>query len=221
MEQEKLITALKELKNISPRKEWVGLAKVQLFQTPKVMVPQKAMFTGWFAPRRLAYSFAALLVVVVGVYGALNFSMPSGNLSTASLADAENTVAIFKVKSQNLSQAPKNKTQDVSAALKEVKVAAKNVTDAIKSNPQLASKVALEVNNNKTYLDVAGANTSSEVSDMYEAIVTPLIADLDNRTLTKEEQVEFDRIKTSLKKTKDYTTALRDILLISRAGESK
>ncbi len=229
-----LISKLKELKSISPRKEWVTLAKTQMFQAPTSPVLPQATFMGAVRTRfngsplfsrGLVYSFAALLIVVVGVYGMtkLPLSLHGGAKNPAALLAAqtslENNVKLLETKSQDLAEASKSKTTDLSAPVKAVKEVAKNITDSIKKDPELASKVALDINNNKTYLDVAGGNNSAEVSDMYKTIVVQMIKDLDGTTLTKDQEAELARIKTSLAKDPDYPTALRDILLISRAGQ--
>lgn len=236
MENSQLIAKLKELKNVSPRKEWVSLAKTQMFAeiTPAMQVAQKATFGGIlsniFSKKQLAYSFAALLVVAVGLYGMVNFPITggiNGTQNTAALVLAEtnlkNNVELLKATSQNLSEISKAKVKpaDISVAVNAVKEVAKSITQTLKKDPELASKVALEVNNNKTYLDVAGGNASSEVEDMYKVIVVQMIKDLDGTTLSEDQETELARIKASLKTGNDYTTALRDILLISRAGENK
>ncbi len=225
MEEVQLIAKLKELKSISPRKEWVLLTKAQLFKA-EVFPQEKAIFTSLWSNivnvvsrKQVVYSLAALAVVIAGTYGIMKFPLPfamdAAKSSTASLAietNLKNNVQTFITKSQNLSDASRNKS-GVLVALKEVKEAAKSVTETIKKDPQLASKVALEINNNKTYLDVAGGNTSNEVSGMYEAVVVPLIKDLVARTLNSDQAKELKRIKDDLAANGDYAVALRDILI--------
>lgn len=232
MEDLQIISQLKTLKNVSPRKEWVILAKAQLFENAADAAPAKASFVGIWQQaagvifrKELAYSLAALLLVIGGAYGFMNFPIPSmtnpaKNAAALSVVESnlKSNVEVLKAKSQDLSSASQQKSTKTAVALSEVKAAAKTITETIKKDPQLASSIALDINNNKVFLDIAGGNASSEISDMYKTIATQMIKDLDGTTLNEDQAKELDRIKASLHANADYATALRDILLISRVN---
>ena len=56
------------------------------------------------------------------------------------------------------------KSEEFSVVIKEIKEASRELTDAIKKDPQFAKDVALDINNNKTYLDVPGSDDLKETS---------------------------------------------------------
>ncbi len=230
MNEKDLINKLQGLKQIKPRQDWVVLAKSEIFRNNVASYnnPQKAVFTSIFGAifqRKLAYSLAVFLFIFVGIAGVMKYGslVSDNNVAVQSpeiLASLENNVAQFKVKSQTLAEATKDRA-DSSLALREIKNVAKELTSAIKKDPQLAKKVALDINNNKTLLDISGSNDVNEVSNMYETIVLSLMKDLNQRTLTQYQTQELKRIKDYLKDSEDYTTALRDILLISQVSETE
>lgn len=234
MTEQELISKLQGLKQIKPNTQWVSLAKTEIFKNnfASYSNPQKAVFTNIFSAifqRKMAYSLAVLLFVFVGISGVWQYTSLVGDNNQESkptqespiaLAEVKNSVESFKVKSQNLADMVTNK-EDASLILSEVKNTAKELTMAIKKDPQLAKKVALDINNNKTLLDISGANSVSEVSNMYETIVVSLMKDLEERSLTADQSTELERIKTYINDRQDYITALRDILMISQVSENK
>lgn len=230
MTEKDLIQKLQGLKQIKPSQDWVVLTKSEIFSNTVAPygAPQKAVFTNIFGvifQKKLAYSLAVLLMAFVGGFGVMKygFLVSNNNVAVQSpeiLASIQSNVEQFKVKSQTLAEATKDQV-NVSVALNEVKNVAKELTSAIKKDPQLAKKVALDINNNKTLLDISGSNSVNEVSNMYETIVVSLIKDLDERTLSQDQDQELKRIKKYLKDSEDYTVALRDILLISQVSETE
>jgi len=178
--------------------------------------------------RRLAYALAVFLFTVVGVFGVAKYHMSTNNVSvkvseqsTADFKAIRNSVESFKMKSQALAQVSKTKSQDFSSAVREVKDAAKELTDAIQKDPQLAKVVALDVNNNKTYLDVPGGGDLKESSDaLYKVIVDPLIEDLKERSLTKNQESALSVVEEKDNKG-DYIGALQDALLLINSTDDK
>jgi len=234
MTEKDLINKLKGLKQIKPRQEWVSLAKSEIFNNSFVQDKafQPAVFSSVFSntynaifQRKFAYSLAVFLFVFVGISGVINYGFPQDkNTSSQTALVTENTVKSnvesFKAKSKTLAEATTDKT-NTALALSEVKSVAKELTVSIKKDPQLARTVALEINNNKTLLDISGGNDVNEVSNMYKVIVVSLMDDLSDRTLSVDQTEELQRIKNYLKDNGDYITALRDILLISKVSENK
>ena len=230
MTEKELITKIQSLKQIKPSQNWVVLAKSEIMAKPVAMAPVTStsftdMIVGALLQRRMVYSLATLMLVVTGVFGMMqvlpkpeNKGM-SFNQQSPEVVALRNNVAEFKLKSQNFADAALSSPEAKVLAVMQVKTAAKELTDAIKKDPSLARTVALDVNNNKTLLDVAGGNTVNEVSDMYETIVVSLMKDLDQATLNQDQAKELERIKKYLEVNHDYATALRDILLISKVNE--
>ncbi len=236
MTEQKLISKLQELKQIKPRKDWAFSVKMSILGSDAVVkkvsqgLTYKEMFSGilsLFNKRKLAYAFAVFLFVFAGGFGFMKVLPNDANMkiskeSTAALVAIKSDVEIFKVRSKTLSEITKTDPKNVSLAVKEVKSAAKSLTDAIQKDPQLVKSVALEINNNKTYLDIVGGNDSTEVNDLYKTVVDYLIEGLEkNRiNLTEDQKKTLDKI-ADLRDKGRYVYALESILLLNASIESE
>jgi len=237
MTEELLILNLQSLKNIKPSTEWAVSVKANIFASPAIqkeiaakpayqtLIPQiiSSMYS-----RKLAYSFAVFLfLAVAGIVGVAQYNSSGPTVANnTQKAPSRNLIAIksnvedFKTKSKNLSQIANLKTEDIALAVKEVKEVAAEITDAINKDPELAREVALEVNNNKTLLNVQGSEDLKETSDnLYGLIVEQLIKDFDKMSLADGPQKSVDRIK-SLFEQKKFMSALEDALLLDMAIKS-
>ena len=94
--EKQLIDSLKQLKEIKPRKEWALLLKSQILAEKQVTVaeiktaekPTKSIgildiFSSLFFQRKLAYSFAAALLLIIGIFGLVRYTMPGDLLFPA------------------------------------------------------------------------------------------------------------------------------------------
>jgi len=195
----------------------------------------KVIFT-----KKLAY---ALPVFLLTTAGAVVFLMNNGfppdkpkialSPFAASVLESDNNIIdnniikdnlvndnleMFKIRSQYLANAARDK-QDVAMAVQEVREAAKNLTDIIHNNPKAAKSIALDVNNNKTYLSMTGEYDLKETSDaLYKAIDSQMIEDLKKATLTEEQEETLQYI-IDLYNERKYSAALENILLFNIARE--
>ncbi len=243
MTEKELISCLQSLKQIKPRENWVFFAKNQILNPSTSLGARNNVFDNKMVrssvlsdvfkvifQRKLAYVLAAFLLVVSGLFGFMKYDLTN---KTADLADVkvtqqshENLTAIkssvedFKTKSRNLSDAVKDKAQNPDLAIRQVQEAAHKLTDALQKNPELAKVIALDVNNNKTYLDIPGGNDASEVNNVYKTIDDQLIKDIEKASLTKDQEDEFTRIKDFYANGGDYSIVLRDILLMNASRDS-
>jgi hypothetical protein len=229
--QKQLISKLKELKQIKPTNEWVSLSKMNILGSDvsvykEVLQPaRQATFSNIFSSifqRKLAYAFAVLLLMFVGTVGVLkyetsNTAKVAGNLQSDAVAQntLKSNLEDFKVKSQNLATALKDNSENSTVAIKEVKDAASKLTSELQKNPELAKTIALDINNNKSLLDIPGGNDTPQVVNIYEELDKQLIEDLKKVSKTKDQQDEFDRIEKSYNEGLDYATVLRDLLLMN------
>ena len=237
MNEKELISKLRGLKQIKPRKDWVVLVKNQILGSNVVEneVNNKPVYGEIllnifkaFFQKKFAYALAVFLVIVIGMFG----FMKSGFIndadipkiveqSPAALVAIKNNVETFKIKSKNLADVAKYSMKDASLALalKEVKDIAIELTDAIKKDPQLAKAIALEINNNKTYLNIEGGDDLKETSDiLYKTIAEQRIKDLKNTTLTESQQKGLKIAERSCN-DKKFTNCMEDVLLLSMAVE--
>ncbi len=227
MTEQELISRLQSLKQIKPRENWVVFAKSKIFEVKPAKSSVFSEIMGSIFQRKVAYAFAAFLFVVAGLFGFMNYGLPTKTIDIqVAKQSQENLVAIkssvedFKVKSKNLSQIAQSNPKDIKLALKEVKEAAAELTNAIKNDPTLAKEVALEINNNKTYLDIQGGGDLKETSDiLYKTIDEQMIEDLEATTLTESQQ-EALSIAKGLYEEGKYSNALESILLLDMAMKS-
>lgn len=240
MTEQELISKLQSLKKIKPRESWVVLAKSQILDHSTSLGAKNKVFEdktvkssvfsdilGMIFQRKLAYALAAFLFVVAGLFGVMKYNAPNDTTdvkivqqSQESLVAIKSDVEDFKAKSKNLSQIAQSNSQDITLAVKEVKEAANELTKAIKNDPQLAKEVALDINNNKTYLDIAGGDDLKETSDiLYKTIDEQMIKDLENTTLTESQQKALN-IAKDLYNERKYSSALESILLLDMSMKS-
>ncbi len=74
MQEKQLINKLKELQQIKPRKDWVILVKNQILENKQVVQEKQkfgflALLSSLIYQRKLAYAFATLLFIMVGMFG--------------------------------------------------------------------------------------------------------------------------------------------------------
>lgn len=238
MTEEKVIVKLRELRQIKPKGDWVLLAKNQLFEEKKFpelrtqkVLPQKTMFTGISAvlfQKKFVYAFSAMSLVLIGLVSAVQYSLQDngGNIakeSPAALVAIKSNLETFKEKSKNLADVAKNNTNDVPLVIEEIKQVAKEITNALEKDPKLAKEIALEVNNNKTYLDISTVEGSSELKEtsdiLYKTIDEQMIKDLEGATLNESQQETLKVIK-DLYQQKRYANTLESILLLNAAMQS-
>ncbi len=225
MTEQELFSKLQTLRQIKPRENWVtftrnqilvnSIVKDNLVHTPTY----KGLFLNSFSSlfqRKLAYALAGFLFIV-GVLGFIslpNKQVALKDASPAALVEIKSNVETLKTKSQNLAKADNNKSGDITLQIKEANDAAKELTKAIEKDPQLVKEVALDVNNNKTYLNVVGENDLKETSDtLYKIIDSQMIEDLDKTTLTEDQQKTLDMVKDLYDQGK-YSSALENALLL-------
>jgi len=250
----KLAEQIKQLKHIKPRQEWVVLAKSEIFAGHSSVIPAKAgiqnksansgfrvkpgmtsWFFGIFAPRRLAYSFATLIFIIVGLVGFAQHTMP-GDLffpvrkiaeqSEAALTGQtgiRQNVAALNNRINDLAKVAKQgKIENISPAIDEINtnaaVLAKNLKENNVEDAATIKEIAVGL---KVLASVSGADFSEtpQIKGLYQAVVENQIADLEKATLTETQQQNFDEIK-SLYEEQKYIEALEKILLIDINADS-
>jgi hypothetical protein len=222
--EKQLIESLKQMKEIKPRKEWASLLRSQILAEKKVEVAeQPAQFSGFknafsamFFQKRMAYSLAALLILMAGVFGALKL-LPVGETSQKDIASLTGQSALLK---QNV-EALNNKISNLSAsnssklAINDID---KNVSDLAKTlkstsvkDPQTLKEI---VSSLKTLADISGDKTDlasdPNVQDLYQTVVQSQIADLQKTTLTSDQKNILSEAQDLYNKG-DYSGALEKI----------
>jgi len=234
--EKQLISQLKQLKEIKPNKEWAVLLKSKIIteQKPVVIKAQSISFTdiirSVFYQRKMAYSFAALFLMVVGVLGFANYTMPGDLLfpvkkiaeqSQAALtgqSGLRQNVAVLNSRINDLAQVSKDGRKDsISSAISEVETNVTALVNNLKTGTADATTIKEIVSSLKTLADVPGTDlsTNQDVKDLYQAVVQAQIADLNKATLTDDQKEVLSEIQELYLQGK-YTDALEKILLINQ-----
>lgn len=228
MEEKELISKLQVLKEIKPNQEWVVLAKREILGNPAPVMAnpvRKATFSSIlsvFSNRGLVYAAIALMVVFIGASGLLEYKLSNdvkvADKSAASLVALRNNIQALKMNAQTLSKAVEDKNDaDATSAAQKVASVAKSLTQEVKNNPQLAREVAMELQSNKTLLDVNGqANVKAASDDLYKALVTEELGvyNPNRANLTVDQQQKLDEANALYAKG-EYENALETVLLIN------
>jgi len=244
--EKQLIDQLRTLKDIKPRQEWAVLLKSQILSEskPEEVFVQKVgnweigkFIESWKLviensfSRRLAYSFATLLFMIVGVFGFAQLTVPGDLLfpvkklaeqSQASLIGQpkiKQDVATLNSRINDLAQVAKaGRTDSMPSAISEINANVKDLAKRLKDNPtqdaQTFKDIAISL---KTLADVPGTDLSAnpDVENLYQTVVQSQIADLEKTTLTDEQKIILEKVK-GLYDNEKYADALEEILLISK-----
>lgn len=237
MTEKQLISKLRELKQVKPRKDWVLLVKNEILKKEAVInQPAQADFAGLFSSTckavfqsKMAYSFATLLFIFAGAFGFVQYN----TISKDTLLLAENTAEQFqaalmaetsvkstfetlKKKSNDLATVKTQKDGNVSFATKELNDVAKSLTDAIVKDPSLAKKVAMGIASDQTLMAVFSVDDLKESSDdLLRTLDDQMIEDIQKSkaTFTKERQDAVEEV-LELYNEKKYAQAFEELLLI-------
>jgi len=220
MNQKELINSIKQLKEIKPRKEWAVLLKSQILaekQSEVIVVKNPAksvsfldIISSVFLQRKLAYAFAVILFLIVGVFG-LTKLLPAGepNKQTASLTNQTEL---------------KQNVADLNTKVTEL---AKNLNTNSLKDPNTAKQIADDVQKikqlqAKTLADVSGASDEKSLNDAVvlanstlASLVMGEINDLNNTSLTDDQKTILSQAEDLYNQGK-YTDALEKILLINK-----
>jgi hypothetical protein len=207
--EEQLIGQIKMLKEIKPNQKWASLLKSQILAEAKAeekIIAKPAEFAGFsnifssiFAQRKLAYSLAAVLILIVGAFGIARL-LPFGTVSQKSTASLTvNQIAKLDPKV----------VADINSKIK-------NLTQTLKQNPgqtpQAIQGIAASL---KTLSDVPGIDLTAnpDAQDLYKTVVADQII-ADQKTTLTEAQKKILADTVQLYNTGKYSDALEKILSI-------
>jgi hypothetical protein len=232
-----LINQLKELKTIKPNQEWASLLKAQILEgKTEIMAQQPAKFIGFSGgfsaifQRRIAYAFATLVFMIVGVLGFAQYTTP-GDLLFPVKKLAEQSEANLTGKTglnQNMASLSNRindlalvteggKKNNVTSTISEISASASDIAKDIKNNkvndPAALKEIAASL---KTLASVSKTDLSLDpgVKDLYETIAGAQISDLKKSTLTAEQEKILISAEDLYSQGK-YSDALEQILQIS------
>lgn len=235
--EKQLIESLSQLKEIKPRKEWAVLLKSQILAERKeTLVRAKSVgimdvLSSVFFQRKLAYSFATLLFIIIGLIGFAKYTVPGDLLFPVRVATEESTAALsgqsglkqnivaLNNRINDLAQvAREGKKDNIPSAINEVSANVSALAKNLKNNPTKDPETLKEIASSlKTLADVPGTDLSQnqDVKDLYQTVVQNQISDLQKTTLTDEQQKILTGAEDLYKQGK-YADALEQILLINK-----
>ena len=225
MTEKQLISQLKGLKEIKPRQEWAFSLKSEILSTKpetnfKFQISNFKFFFEFLTQKSLAYSFAAFIFVIAGLFGFAYYTMPGDEAFPAALsrqASLEQDVALLNSKLKDLAAAvAEGKRGSVPSVIKEISANASQLAKSLKDGEIKDPKTIKEIASSlKTLADVPGADLSASpaVENLYQTIVESQITDLEKSTLTDSQKETLTQIKELYNQEK-YTDALEKILTL-------
>jgi hypothetical protein len=245
MNKNELVDTIKQLKQIKPNQEWASLLKSQILnpveQKQAIFVAEKPVekvgimevISGILFQKKFVYASATLVFMVIGIFGFARFTMP-GDMFYPVKKIAEQTqqtpLQIAYNRSEDLVKVVKeNKTQNLASSISEYNAsmsdAVKNLTDSLskdndkKSVAEIVNEVK-KIQENQKQLETLGVNMGdssamSELDSTLSTIVKNQIADLDETTLTDEQQKILTEVKDLYEQGK-YSEALEGILQMDK-----
>jgi hypothetical protein len=240
MTEKEFISKIRELSQIKPRKDWVVFAKREILGEEPNLREQFSdileIFPRIVFQRKFAYAFSVILLVLIGTFGFAQNTVP-GDLLFPMKKITEKTQAVFiaekakydlEVANKRLEDLTKiaqtNRVKNIAPAISEfqasVSEAAKNlVKEETKKDSETIKKIALEVKKleeNKQKVESLGIviEESEELDNALAQIIEREIENLENSTLTEEQEKLLEEAKEEYNKG-DYSEALIKVLYIS------
>ena len=206
-------------------------AEIKVAEQPSKSVGIMDVLSSVFFQRKIAYAFATLLFVIIGLVGFAKYTVPGDLLfpvkkiaeqSQATLTGQtgfKQGVAALSSRIADLAQVSKDgRTGNIPSAISEISANASALAKNLKANPVQDPATIKEIANSlKTLADVPGTDltVNQNVKDLYQAVVQSQIADLLKTTLT-DEQAKILTQAQDLYNQGKYSDALEKILLINK-----
>jgi chaperonin cofactor prefoldin len=211
MTGKELILKIQGLRQITPKKEWVFLTKREILGEPgvKPKISWLEVFPRFFFQYKLAFASLVLIVVAVLTFGFSQNAVPGELLfafkkateaaQTAFIsqdAQLKNRLELANKRLEELNKiAEENQSKKLAPAIEEyqasISKAAKVASNITK--PEEARKLVPEIKKlegNLQNLKSYGVEVSNieNTENIYKPVVDVLLKDLENRTLTEEQQ---------------------------------
>ncbi len=243
MTEKELILKIQGLREIKPKKEWVFLTKNQILgdyetRTRSVVGENKVswleVFPRMFFQKKFAFASLALIVIVVCAFGFSQNAVP-GDLLFSLKKITEKAQTVFVPSEEQLKNrlelvnkrleeltkiAEQNQVKKLYSAIEECQASISQVVNKASNvrKPEEARKIVPEIKkmegniqNLKTYgVEISDAENTENI---YKPIVDVLIKDLENRTLTEEQQKLLTEAKEAYK-IGDYPNTLSVLMKI-------
>ena len=234
MTEKELIGKIQELRQIQPRKDWVLSARKEILGEPTQISPSAKNVADWlevfprmFFQYKLAFATLALIMVLSTTFSFAQNALP-GDLLFSLKKITEKAGAVFVSREEQ----PKAQLELANARLEELtKIAETNqvrklapaieeyqasISQAAKATsqitkPQEVKKIAPEIKKMEEGIQNLRSYgveiDESEKEDLYKPIVEVLLKDLEDKTLTENQEIILAEAKDSYN-LGDYSNAL-------------
>ena len=236
MDENKLISQLKELKQIKPNQNWVIWNKKVVFgdyqreRTSLILLADLKLAFNLIFRYKLALSTIASFILIAGFLGLSQAALPGDVLYpvrkiTEKLSvkggEAEMVFEVANRRSDDLARVLEaNTSKNLSPAISEYKASVAQVARQIsRKDVKIEKKMVLEIKKleeKREKIESLGVRIDEENSFDYAVsqLVEREINDLDGRALNEEQQEGLNDIKTKYG-AGDYSAALEAILLLN------
>jgi len=236
MTEEQFISKIKQLQQIKPRQDWVFLTKKRLLEQEKPIVfsfNELAIGLRFVLGHKFVFANLAVLIVLIGVFGFAQQSVPGDTLFTIKKA-TEKGLAVFIAEDEQ----PKRKLELVNKRLNDLTKIAQNnavnnlapaineykkmISEAAESlaNRELGEEIVLEVKKleeNKRKVEALGVviGNGRELENVLSQLIEREIKDLEVRILNEEEKEVLEQIKQDFE-NREFSQALEKILILNQ-----
>lgn len=238
MDEKELIRQLKVLRQIKPRKDWVVLVKSRILPKEDVhaaSMPSLRLFFGY----KLAWAPVVSVLIIIGLFGFAQNTVPGDFLFsvkkvtesvqvgfTSNLEKPKIHLQLANKRLEELSKiAEANQVRNLSPAIEEFQNSfaqaaeelAKMDVNVTSSDSVFVKELATqmqELEKNKQEVRACGIEVG-DTEKSEDVIIAYLIKDLENRTLTEEDQKLLEEAKEYYE-VRDYSQALIKILYINK-----
>jgi len=211
MTEKELITKIQGLRQITPKKEWVFLTKREILGEEEVQerISWLEVFPRFFFQYKLVFASLALVIIAVITLGFSQNAVPGDLLfvlkratekaQTAFISPDEQLKNRLELANKRLEELTKiaelNQSKKLASAIEECQASVSQAAEMAKQvkGPQEARKVIPEIKkmegniqNLKSYGVEIGESENTE--NIYKPVVDMLLKDLENRTLTEDQQ---------------------------------
>lgn len=236
MTEKQLISKIRKLEQIKPRQDWVFLNKKRLLEQENPSVfsfNELAIGLRFVLGHKLAFTSLAVLMILIGVFGFSQQSVPGDTLFTIKKA-TEKGLAVFIAEDHQ----PKRKLELVNKRLDDLtKIAENNTVDNLApaineykemisqaaeslANKELAEEIVSEVKKleeNRQKVEALGVviYNGHELDNVLAQLIEREIKDLENRILNEEEKQVLEQINQNFE-NREFSQALEKILMLNQ-----
>lgn len=243
MTEKQIIAKIRQLKQIKPREDWVYFTKQRILEEKETefsfsfvsFLKELQRGERFVFRHKPAFAFLTILVVLIGVFGFVQNSVPGDSLFALKKIAEKGTAVFIAEKNQpkhNLEVVNKrlddltkiaveNEVNNLAPAINEYQKSISKVVESLSKaeNSDIIREIAdivkeLEQKEERVKSLGIEIGEDGELSNILANIVETEIKDLENRTLSQEQEQALNEIKQDYE-AGSYSEALEKILILT------